>query len=54
MENNDIPDGNILASSQIDVETRMAKNGRLNGATFWAAGNTGQFRPWIQANIGTF
>ena len=50
MENGDIPDGNIQASSLFD-SNYPAHDGRLNANRYWAAqGSTHQ--PWIQADIG--
>ena len=51
MENNDIPDGNIKASSTSDPDINQPFNARLNGLSCWA-GLKGEISPWIQADIG--
>ncbi len=58
MENGDIPDANVIASrersnytDQFNL-TRLAKDGRLNGMSFWASGDTNNDPPWIQADLG--
>ncbi|XP_072025496.1 uncharacterized protein [Amphiura filiformis] len=49
MENRDIPDGNIQASSSL----YPAKAGRLNGASRWGTHRSdAAIPPWIQADIG--
>ncbi len=60
MENGDIPDNSIQAIHETTYNrsgvTRMAKDGRLNGASGWSpAGNLGpNENPWIQADIGNY
>ena len=49
MENGDIPDGNIQASSYYSG-AYPPHNGRLNGGSYWYAYKDNQ--PWIQADIG--
>ena len=49
MENGDIPDENIQASSEYSSYNMHAYKARLNAATAWAANND---IPWIQADIG--
>ncbi len=51
MENGDIPDESIQASSHIDDKWAPA-GGRLNGDSSWTAVD-GEEEEWIQANIGT-
>ncbi|XP_072025497.1 hyalin-like [Amphiura filiformis] len=49
MENGDIPDGNIQASSSL----YPAQGGRLNGVSKWATDlHAASIPPWIQADIG--
>ncbi|XP_072016512.1 lactadherin-like [Amphiura filiformis] len=52
MQNNDIPDENIRASSESNSGNYQARLGRLNDPSCWAAltGQTGTI--WIQADIG--
>ena len=51
VENGDIPDGNIQASSIYLYKHHHAHEGRLNAGSFWAVeGSTHQ--PWIQADVG--
>ena len=58
MENGDISDSNIKASSEFELpilgETTVvfyAKNARLNSEHHWAASNTDS-QPWVQADVG--
>ena len=49
MENGDIPDSNIQASSEYSSYNMHAYKARLNSATAWAAKDD---IPWIQADVG--
>ena len=52
VENGDIKDGNIQASSiYYDNQAFSTYKGRLNGNSYWAT-NGGINEPWIQADIG--
>ena len=51
MEDGDIPDENIRASSQITTFDLFAWMGRLNGNATWSAARSDS-QPWIQADIG--
>ena len=56
MENGDIVDGNIVASSELTISTLTtftypARLARLNGDSTWVASKS-DLQPWIQADIG--
>ena len=50
MENYDIPDEDIQASSEDAKDGDYARNARLNGGSKWEVISDPQ--PWIQADIG--
>ena len=60
MENGDIPDVNITASSEFILPKNStdgdgngyAREARLNGKSCWRAHLSSTEKPWIQANIG--
>ena len=51
MENGDIVDGNIKASSKLR-DGFSARFARLNGTSTWATAAGSNSKPWIQADIG--